>query len=62
VDPSTGAHLGNTPQAFSHIGLINSALYLESVLGEETPEPLPRGAAGSTEIPRRRWREIGRRS
>ena len=44
VDPSTGAHLGNTPQAFSHIGLINSALYLESVRRDATPEPLPRGA------------------
>lgn len=29
VDPTTGAHLGNTPQAFSHIGLINAALRLD---------------------------------
>ena len=50
VEPSTGAHLGNTPQAFSHIGLINSVLYLESVLGDEVPEPLPRGAEVSNEI------------
>jgi GH15 family glucan-1,4-alpha-glucosidase len=28
VDPSTGDFLGNFPQAYSHIGLINSALYL----------------------------------
>ena len=27
-DPRTGAHLGNTPQAFSHLGLVNSALRL----------------------------------
>lgn len=29
VDPKTGEALGNYPQAYSHIGLINSALYLE---------------------------------
>lgn len=31
VDPATGTALGNYPQAFSHIGLINSALTLERV-------------------------------
>ncbi len=30
VDPETGELLGNFPQAFSHIGLINSAIYLAS--------------------------------
>lgn len=28
IEPKTGTHLGNFPQAFSHIGLINSAIYL----------------------------------
>ncbi len=28
VDPSTGELFGNYPQAFSHLGLINSAIYL----------------------------------
>lgn len=29
IDPNTGAQLGNFPQAFSQIGLVNSALYLD---------------------------------
>jgi GH15 family glucan-1,4-alpha-glucosidase len=28
-EPATGRHLGNFPQAFSHIGLINTAMMLE---------------------------------
>ena len=28
-DPRTGRHLGNTPQAFSHFGLLNAALALQ---------------------------------
>jgi GH15 family glucan-1,4-alpha-glucosidase len=27
-DPTTGRHLGNTPQAFSHVGLVNAARHL----------------------------------
>ena len=29
-DPATGRQVGNTPQAFSHVGLVNSALMLAS--------------------------------
>src|SRR5699024_7130562 len=28
IDPATGEHRGNFPQAFSHIGLVNAVLYL----------------------------------
>jgi GH15 family glucan-1,4-alpha-glucosidase len=43
IDPHSGAFLGNFPQAFSHIGLINSALYLAHCEGRETPVPAPIG-------------------
>lgn len=43
LDPETGQHLGNFPQAFSHIGLINSALYLGYADGREMPGPAPMG-------------------
>ena len=43
IDPETGAFLGNFPQAFSHIGLINSALYLAHLHGQKTPAPAPVG-------------------
>lgn len=33
IDPSTGKQLGNFPQAFSHIGLINSSLHLGRAYG-----------------------------
>ena len=35
IDPDTQAHLGNVPQAFSHIGVINSAIYLHAATGED---------------------------
>jgi GH15 family glucan-1,4-alpha-glucosidase len=35
VDPETGEMLGNFPQAFSHIGLVNAAYAIS--LAEEAP-------------------------
>lgn len=42
VDPETGEQRGNFPQAYSHIGLINSALYLGKATDSngESPDPL----------------------
>lgn len=44
IDPESddGTHRGNFPQAFSHVGLINSALYLGRLSGstEEGPKPV----------------------
>ena len=42
-DLATGAFLGNFPQAFTHIGLINSALYLAYAEGKPIPEHAPIG-------------------
>jgi GH15 family glucan-1,4-alpha-glucosidase len=44
IDPKTGAFLGNFPQVFSHIGLVNSALYLAYVEGRDSPVPDPIGS------------------
>jgi GH15 family glucan-1,4-alpha-glucosidase len=44
VDPDSGALLGNFPQAFSHIGLINAALTLAACSGHpETGAVAPKG-------------------
>lgn len=43
IDSTTGKQLGNFPQAFSHIGLINSALYLGIAKGKEFEGPKPIG-------------------
>ncbi|MEX2535698.1 MAG: glycoside hydrolase family 15 protein [Trueperaceae bacterium] len=43
-DTKTGAFLGNFPQGFTHIGLINSALYLSRAKGRLAPAPAPVGS------------------
>lgn len=43
VDPKIDKQIGNFPQAFSHIGLINSALYLGIAKGKEHAGPKPMG-------------------
>ena len=37
INPYTGEFLGNFPQAYSHLGAINSALYLAAKAGRDTP-------------------------
>jgi GH15 family glucan-1,4-alpha-glucosidase len=46
INPANGEFLGNFPQAFTHMGLINSALYLAHMEGRETPVPDPIGSEG----------------
>jgi GH15 family glucan-1,4-alpha-glucosidase len=39
IDPSTGHQLGNYPQAFSHVGLVNAAWRLDRAAGAARPAP-----------------------
>jgi len=43
IDTDTGSYLGNYPQAFSHIGMINSAQYVGFASGHEIAGPAPMG-------------------
>jgi GH15 family glucan-1,4-alpha-glucosidase len=39
IDPASGAHLGNFPQAFTHVGVINAALGLRKLEARKSPSP-----------------------
>jgi GH15 family glucan-1,4-alpha-glucosidase len=43
IDPHSGRLIGNFPQAFSHVGVINSALYLGIAGGRKYAGPRPLG-------------------
>ena len=66
IDPRSGALLGNFPQAFSHLGLINSALQIDWELRarDETPDASvrtrePEGSAPDAAGQRFRKAELG---
>ena len=48
IAAESGALLGNHPQAFSHIGLINSVLYLDKARNDRQPGTDPMGTEGET--------------
>jgi GH15 family glucan-1,4-alpha-glucosidase len=43
-DPAGGGFLGNFPQAFTHIGLVNSVIYMAFAQGLDVPEHAPMGS------------------
>jgi GH15 family glucan-1,4-alpha-glucosidase len=45
IDPQTGRMLGNFPQAYSHVGIINCALNLTRQVGPAEKRSEPQGAA-----------------
>ena len=49
IDPFSGEFLGNFPQSYSHLGAINSTLYLAAKKGREIPVSSLMGRGGSEE-------------
>ena len=53
IDPHTGLHLGNFPQAFTHLALINAVMHLirddEKLSGQAEPTAAPELALGGGE-------------
>jgi GH15 family glucan-1,4-alpha-glucosidase len=49
-DPATGRHLGNTPQAFSMVGLVNSALWLSGTTDITAVDGRHSGARSGTGV------------
>src|SRR5207302_9042848 len=44
IDPHSGRHLGNFPQAFSHLALINAVIHvIQAEMGEDYSEFTPHG-------------------
>jgi GH15 family glucan-1,4-alpha-glucosidase len=50
IDPASGRHLGNFPQAFTHLGLINAVLHV--IAAEEDPKWVGRGRPPSPGVER----------
>jgi GH15 family glucan-1,4-alpha-glucosidase len=51
-DPTTGRHLGNVPQAFSHVGLVNAARHLSGTPGSSRATLHPTIRDTTTRTPR----------
>lgn len=43
INPRTGEFLGNYPQAYTHVGILNSLVHLRQASGVRVPEPVPFG-------------------